>query len=168
LPFVNFLEILYKFIELKRDIVMVKKYVPLIGLSITLTLAVTLPLPASGLAYTPVNPSFGGNPFNSAHLFALANAQNQYKDNGGNRSSSTSRQSQAELFVRQLESRLLSSLAGQVTDAIFGENAQEQGEIVFGDQTISFVRGLEAVVIQISDASTGDTTEIRVPTLQVE
>lgn len=147
---------------------MVKKYLPLIGLSITLILAVTLPVHASGLVYTPVNPSFGGNPFNSAHLFALANAQNQYKDNGGNRSSSTSRQSQAELFVRQLESRLLSSLAGQVTDAIFGENAQEQGEIVFGDQTISFVRGLEAVVIQISDASTGDTTEIRVPTLQVE
>ena len=147
---------------------MVKECMTAIGCYIALTLAAALPLRASELTYTPTNPSFGGNPFNSAHLFALANAQNQYKDDGSNRSRSASTQTQAELFVRQLELRLLSSLAGQVTDAIFGENSQDQGEIVFGDQTISFVRGLEAISITIADASTGDVTEISVPTLQVE
>jgi curli production assembly/transport component CsgF len=128
----------------------------------------TVPVRASDLIYQPINPSFGGDPFNSAHLFALANAQNQYRGNGRDASSAQTRQSQAELFVRQLESRLLSSLAGQVAEAIFGENPQQQGEIVFGEQTISFVRGLEAVSIQIFDASTGESTEIRVPTLQVQ
>jgi curli production assembly/transport component CsgF len=129
---------------------------------------VALPARASDLIYQPINPSFGGDPFNSAHLLALANAQNQYRNNGRDDSSAQTRQSQAELFVRQLESRLLSSLAGQVTEAIFGENPREQGEIVFGEQTISFVRGLEAVTIHIFDASTGESTEISVPTLQVQ
>jgi curli production assembly/transport component CsgF len=132
------------------------------------TLAWAVPVQASDLIYQPINPSFGGNPFNSAHLFALANAQNKHRDDGRDSITGQSRQSQAELFVRQLESRLLSSLAGQVAEAIFGENPQEQGEIVFGDQTITFVRGLEAVSIQIFDASTGESTEIRVPTLQVQ
>ncbi|TVV76780.1 curli assembly protein CsgF, partial [Sphingomonas solaris] len=32
------------------------------------------------IVYQPVNPSFGGNPFNSSHLLGIANAQNDYKD----------------------------------------------------------------------------------------
>ena len=34
---------------------------------------------AQDLVYEPVNPSFGGNPFNSAHLLAIANAQNDFE-----------------------------------------------------------------------------------------
>lgn len=34
--------------------------------------------PASELVYTPRNPSFGGNPFNSDHLIGTAQAQNKY------------------------------------------------------------------------------------------
>ncbi len=34
----------------------------------------TMPARASDLIYQPINPSFGGNPFNSSHLLALANA----------------------------------------------------------------------------------------------
>ena len=147
---------------------MVKSCLSLATVFTIFVLDSTMPARASDLIYTPINPSFGGNPFNSAHLFALANAQNKYKDDGRSDILDRSRQSQAELFVRQLESRLLSSLSGQVAEAIFGENPQEQGEIVFGEQTISFVRGLEEVTIHIFDASTGETTEIRVPTLQVQ
>ena len=33
---------------------------------------------ASELLYRPINPSFGGNPNNSTHLFSLANTQNQF------------------------------------------------------------------------------------------
>src|SRR3546814_11621565 len=35
---------------------------------------------AQDMVYTPINPSFGGNPFNSSHLIGIANAQNNFKD----------------------------------------------------------------------------------------
>ncbi|WP_238995824.1 curli assembly protein CsgF, partial [Sphingomonas solaris] len=41
--------------------------------------AITSPALAE-IVYQPVNPSFGGNPFNSSHLLGIANAQNDYKD----------------------------------------------------------------------------------------
>lgn len=113
---------------------------------------------AQELVYTPVNPSFGGNPFNSAHLLGIANAQNDFEA-----PADEDQDSQADLFLRQLQSRLLSGLAGQVTEAIFGENPQESGLIQFGGQTIEFVRGLDNVTITIFDADTGQTTEIIIP-----
>jgi curli production assembly/transport component CsgF len=115
---------------------------------------------ASDIVYTPVNPSFGGNPFNSAHLLGIAAAQNKYKD-----PSAITNANPADQFLRTLQSRLLSSLATQITDLIFGENAQESGLIKFGDQEISFVRGLESVTLTISNLADGSVTEIVVPLL---
>lgn len=119
------------------------------------------PVLASELVYTPINPSFGGNPFYSSHLLGIANAQNKYKDPAAVDSSDPAQQ-----FLRTLQSRLLSSLATQVTDIIFGENAQNSGLIKFGDQEISFVRGLESVTLTITNTAEGSVTEIVVPLLQ--
>lgn len=114
---------------------------------------------AQDITYQPINPTFGGNPFNSAHLLAEANAQNNYKD-----PATTTSNSQADIFARQLQSRLLSALSSQIVDAIFGENPQESGTISFGGQTIRFVRSLEEVTLTITDDSTGEVTTIVVPT----
>src|SRR3546814_16535281 len=84
---------------------------------------------AQDMVYTPINPSFGGNPFNSSHLIGIANAQNNFKD-----PKSTTSNSQADIFARQLQSRLLSALSSQITDQTFGENQQERGHICFGRQ----------------------------------
>jgi curli production assembly/transport component CsgF len=116
---------------------------------------------AQELVYTPVNPSFGGDSFNSAHLLGIANAQNDYTDPD----KETTGNSQVDQFLRQLQSRLLSSLAAQVNDAIFGENPQESGTITFGDQTITFVRLVDSVSLTITDAATGAVTEISIPLL---
>jgi curli production assembly/transport component CsgF len=48
---------------------------------------------ADDLVYTPVNPSFGGNPFNSSHLLGVANAQNDYER-------ARTRESEADQFIR--------------------------------------------------------------------
>nr|WP_166179266.1 curli production assembly/transport component CsgF [Altererythrobacter segetis] len=117
------------------------------------------PAPAQDITYQPVDPSFGGNPFNSAHLLGIANAQNKYKDPNASTSSS-----QADIFARQLQSRLLSALSSQITDAIFGDNPQQHGTISFGGQTITFDRGLENVTLTITDDDTGEVTTIVVPT----
>lgn len=120
---------------------------------------VAAPAAAQDLTYEPVNPSFGGNPFNSPHLLGIANAQNDFKDPKAKENGS-----QADIFARQLQSRLLSALSSQIVDAIFGENPQESGTIRFGGQTIEFVRGLEEVTLTITDDATGEVTTIVIPT----
>jgi len=122
-------------------------------------LAISGTASAQDIVYEPVNPSFGGNPFNSAHLLGIANAQNNFKDPKAKDSGS-----QADIFARQLQSRLLSALSSQIVDAIFGENPQEHGIIKFGGQTIEFTRGLEEVTLVITDDSTGEVTMIVIPT----
>jgi curli production assembly/transport component CsgF len=117
------------------------------------------PAMAQDITYQPVDPSFGGNPFNSAHLLGIANAQNDYKD-----PKATTNSSQADIFARQLQSRLLSALSSQIVDAIFGENPQESGTISFGGQTIDFVRSLTEVTLTITDDDTGEVTTIVIPT----
>ncbi|WP_219993622.1 curli assembly protein CsgF [Asticcacaulis tiandongensis] len=113
---------------------------------------------AQDLTYKPISPTFGGNPFNSAHLLGVAGAQNDYKDPSVSNSNS-----QGDLFSRQLQSRLLSAFSSQITNAIFGENPQESGTFTLGDQTVSFNRDLENVNISIINNATGEITNIVVP-----
>ena len=124
-----------------------------------LVLAAFSPAMAQDMTYQPIDPSFGGNPFNSAHLLGVANAQNTYRD-----PNSTANSSQADIFARQLQSRLLSALSSQIVDAIFGENPQQSGTITFGGQTITFNRGLDEVTLTITDDDTGEVTTIVIPT----
>src|SRR5262249_49162820 len=120
------------------------------------------PAAAQQLVYTPKDPTFGGNPFNSSHLFGLANAQNPFTNRG------TQNLTQAQLFAPQLQSRILADLADQVTNAIFGPNAQDHGTYSFGGETVSFVRTLEGTTVTITDAS-GAVTTMTVPnTTQVQ
>lgn len=113
---------------------------------------------AQDLVYAPINPTFGGNPFNSAHLLGVANAQNDYRD-----PNSTTGNSQGDIFARQLQSRLLSAVSSQLVDAIFGDNPQESGTFTLGGQTITFFRDLENVTINVTDDATGEITTIVVP-----
>lgn len=129
------------------------------GAAFVAALAGTSAAAAQDLRYEPINPTFGGNPFNSSHLLGIANGQNDYKD-----PSATTSNSQADIFARQLQSRLLSALSSQVVDAIFGENPQEQGTISFGGQTITFFRSLDEVTLNITNDETGEVTTIVIPT----
>ena len=115
---------------------------------------------AQQMVYTPINPSFGGNPFNSAHLLGIANAQNNFKDPNAAKPGS-----QQDIFANQLQSRLLSALSGQIVDAIFGPNAQNDGTVDFGGQTITWTRDLEEVSLTITNDDTGEVTTIEVPTI---
>ncbi len=121
-------------------------------------LGVSAPVAAQDLVHRPISPTFGGNPFNSNHILGTANAQNDTRDP---RAESTS--TEADIFARQLQSRLLSALSSQVVDAIFGDNPQEQGVISFGGQTIEFFRSLSEVTLIIRNDETGEETRIVVP-----
>lgn len=137
------------------------------GLLLSLWLGATT-AHAGDLVYKPINPSFGGNPFNSAHLIGIANAQNGYSPpSRPSPLATTPGSSHADRFIRQLEGRLLSGLATEVTNAIFGNDPQERGKVVFGEQSITFERTLDSIDLVILDSATGASTEISVPLLQV-
>lgn len=120
--------------------------------------AFAAPLAAQDLVHEPISPTFGGNPFNSQHVLGVANANNDFRD-----PRAASSNSQADIFARQLQSRLLSALSSQIVDAIFGDNPQESGTISFGGQTIEFFRSLEEVTLIIRNDETGEETRIVVP-----
>lgn len=113
---------------------------------------------ADEMVYTPINPSFGGNPFNSSHLLGVANAQNDYQ-------APRTRETQSDQFIRMLQSRLMSALASQVSDAILGDNAQPTGEIIYGTQTVRWETMIDSIRLTITDSATGSETEIVIPNL---
>jgi curli production assembly/transport component CsgF len=127
------------------------------GVAATAMLACAGIANAQQLIYTPINPAFGGNPFNSTQLEADANAQNPYKSSGA-----TQNLTQSQLFAQQLQSELLAGLANQVAQAIFGPNAQPSGTFSFGGESVTFVRSLGEITVTITDAS-GSKTVITLP-----
>lgn len=66
-----------------------------------------------------------------------------------------------------MQSRLLSSLSSEVVDAIFGDNPQDSGTVVFGTTEISFDRGVDSIELVLTDTVDGTVTEISVPQLVV-
>lgn len=143
-------------------------------LTLSLIVCISTTAGAGDLVYQPLSPTFGGSPLNSSHLLSTANAQKSATASDadddlltGSVDSNTNSASndQAALFIRQLESRLLSSLASQVTDAIFGDNPQDSGTVKFGDTSVSFQRTLDSLELTIVNALDGSVTEITVPQL---
>ena len=129
----------------------------IVVLALAVSLLATGASDAQQLVYTPINPQFGGNPGNTTILETDANAQNQYSA-----AHSQANQTQAQLFASQLQSILLSDLANQVSQAIFGPNAQNSGKFSFGGETVTFQKDLTNTTIGITDA-TGAQTSIVLP-----
>ncbi len=94
---------------------------------------------ASELVYTPVNPSFGGNPLNSNHLFNIANGQNDHGDPGLD---NASRKSELEQFNERIQRLVLSQVASAVARPIVGS----AGELIPGEvETQDFVITVENI-----------------------
>ena len=57
----------------------------------------------------------------------------------------------------------LGDLANQVSNAIFGPNAQPSGTFAFGGETVTFSRNLTEITVTITDPP-GAQTVIQLPT----
>lgn len=132
------------------------------------------PTMAGSLTYQPQNPSFGGSPLNGNVLFNQAQAQNEHerRQQRLQQLESATKQSpggvggsqgltQGQLFARQLQSQLYSSLANKITAAIFGENAQQSGSFEFDGTKIDFRRVGANIELTINDGQS--TTTVVVP-----
>jgi curli production assembly/transport component CsgF len=117
---------------------------------------------AGTLVYTPTNPTFGGNPLNGSYLFNSAQAQNQFTQSAsGGAGGAGSTPTPGQIFAQQLTSQLYSSLANKITQAIFGENASQNGTFSFEGTTITYQRVGNNINITINDGQT--ITQVTVP-----
>lgn len=119
---------------------------------------------AQDLTHEFISPSFGGSSFNSSHLLSLADIQNQFADDGSSAAGRSN--SQSDLFVRQLQSRLLSSLSSGLSEVITGAEPGDTDTITIGDQEIFYVRTLEDIRVEITNLLDGSSTEIVLPVVQ--
>ena len=113
---------------------------------------------SSELLHQFINPSFGGNPGNSAHLLGLAGAQNQFQDDGQDDATP----------LEEFNERLQRSLLGRITSAITGDIVDTDGNITPGtfetlDYTINVIdEGNGLITIETIDKISGDLTVIQV------
>ena len=116
---------------------------------------------ASSLLYTPINPSFGGNPLNRPTLLQEGQAQNQFtkKHFSG---ATTGLSADARPDFRQSIDVATLRFAGQSDHAgDFWQERAEERDIQLPGTTISFERVGNEIEISVFDGST--TTNITVP-----
>ncbi|MHC6225768.1 curli assembly protein CsgF [Pseudomonas sp. X10] len=111
---------------------------------------------ATELVYTPVNPSFGGNPLNGTWLLNNAQSQNDHEDPSlKKRASAFAGTSALERFTNQLESRLLSQLLDNI-------NNGNTGSLSTDSFIINIIDDSGALSIQVTDRATGEVSIIEV------
>ncbi len=114
---------------------------------------------AQELVYTPKNPAFGGNPYNSQWLLSQAQAQNSFKDN----SAENRNQTELERFKSSLNSQLFSQVSRNLFSNQFGDGDLQEGSYTFGSLAVDIYPSEDGLVINILDTNTGEQTQIIIP-----
>ena len=113
----------------------------------------------SELVYTPINPSFGGSPFNGQWLLDQAQAQNRFTE------SYEWRREPLEEFQDMLTRQILYRMASAIINEAFGEygEALQPGHYEIGNYTIDISTDGVVITVVIADIVTGNMTTIEVP-----
>ena len=94
---------------------------------------------ATELIWTPINPSFGGSPFNGDWLLASAQAQSKHVEKAAPYTAPT--RDPLEDFESRLNSQILYRLSRQIVDEAFGEEdmlpeGETEAHYTIGDFTV--------------------------------
>lgn len=111
---------------------------------------------ASELIYTPVNPSFGGNPFIGQYLLNSATLQNKHKE-------PVTTQTPLEQFRDSLQRNLLYAITSKLTQDMYGVGGFKPGHYSYAGMNVDVVGGPGGVTITITDTTNGGTTTVTVP-----
>ena len=108
---------------------------------------------AGELVYKPINPAFGGNPYNYSWLLESATIQSQYDEDP------------LDDFNDTLNRRILNTLASRIVDAAFGSYGDDlqQGSYQFGDYNINISTAGGGITVDIYDMGSGGSTTVSVP-----
>lgn len=133
-----------------------------------LHVAAALMVPASvfggPLVYTPVNPSFGGNPLNGPNLLNAANAQNKLTDPTVSSLFGRTSQSQLDLFNQRLQSLILDRIANSLSNSLFDANGNlKAGVVETSTFLISIVDlGNGQLLVTTTDKATGASSSFQI------
>mgnify|MGYP003385156281 CR=1 FL=1 len=109
---------------------------------------------ASELVYTPLNPSFGGNPNNGPVLLSVAQAQNSYK---------APTLSPLENFSKNLQQSILNHIQSDIISNMFGNGALTAQTYDTGSYTVSVnPQPNGSVEITTTDKNSGATATFNV------
>jgi curli production assembly/transport component CsgF len=119
---------------------------------------------ATGLIYTPVNPTFGGNPDNGQFLLSTANAVNTHTAPASSGADGLTPQTPLQEFNSELEQAILSRIASSATSSIIGPSGTLQpGTITTGNFTVTVTSlGSGALQVTTTDVTTGQSTSFQV------
>lgn len=109
---------------------------------------------ATELVYTPVNPSFGGNPLNGNFLLQKAQSQNAF-------TAERQTMSFVDKFREALERNIINSLTRRIADGDLVEGIYNTGEF-----QVEVTTGTDgSVIVHITNLVTGEVTVITIPTI---
>ena len=115
---------------------------------------------AQDFVYQPINPAFGGNPYNYNWLLGQAQAQNLFEED--DRFGFEEGDPLAGL-QDDINRQVLSSLTNQFYQNQFGETGLTEGYYKFGSYEIDISPISEGMQVRIIDIYTGSETIIIVP-----
>jgi len=116
---------------------------------------------AQDFVYTPVNPAFGGNPYNYSWLMSSADAQNTFEEPEDDWSLYDD--DPLASFQESLNRQILSEITRQLYLSQFGEDGLAEGFYEFGSFQIDVSPTSEGMQIRIIDVATGSETTVVVP-----
>ncbi|WP_226684542.1 curli assembly protein CsgF [Shewanella indica] len=106
---------------------------------------------ATELVYTPINPSFGGNPLNGSFLLSKAQAQNDNQVAGNEKDFVTR-------FKESLERNIINSITRGVADGDITDGVYDTG-----DYRVEVASTGSGVMLTITNLLSGEVTVIEMP-----
>ncbi|MCE9791860.1 curli assembly protein CsgF [Shewanella indica] len=106
---------------------------------------------ATELVYTPINPSFGGNPLNGSFLLSKAQAQNDNQAAGNEKDFVTR-------FKESLERNIINSITRGVADGDITDGVYDTG-----DYRVEVASTGSGVMLTITNLLSGEVTVIEMP-----
>ena len=123
---------------------------------------------AGELVHSFKSPAFNGIGY-SSHVLTIENLTHTRKKDIISKIESDQRELEREAentnlnkFLRNFESRVYSELSKQLSEKLFGENAQESGTIEILGNTIDYTSNTETVVLNVTSAD-GTYTKLEIP-----
>jgi curli production assembly/transport component CsgF len=109
---------------------------------------------ATELVYTPINPSFGGNPLNGNFLLQKAQSQNGFSEERPTLSF-------VDKFQEALERNIINSLTRRIADGELVDGIYNTGEFL-----VEISTGTDgSVIVNITNLDTGEVTIITIPVI---
>lgn len=116
---------------------------------------------AQDFVYQPINPAFGGNPYNYSWLLSSASAQNDFLEETD--PFGFLDEDPLSSFQEDLNNQVLNEISRQLYFNQFGEDGLAEGFYEFGSYEIDVSTTSEGMQIRIIDILTGSETTVIIP-----